>query len=187
MSTHDPDDGGHNPDDYDDGPRRYGDEPNPDRLVADARGRVRIPGMLLILFGLFTIAGGAGLTVFSLTSAQAAIDWYYDWVDQMQKKNPNAQPVQLPPKQDMVRSLQVQGPVEGIIELVAGVFMVIGGVKMRSLSGYGWSVAGSVLAIFPGLCCCCVGLLPGIWGFVVLLGADVKRAFQLASRTEPPG
>src|SRR5262249_10558957 len=52
----------------------------------------------------------------------------------------------------------------------------IGGSKMKELKGYGWAITGSILCIFPGMCCVCIGLIPGIWGLVVLLNPDVKYA-----------
>jgi hypothetical protein len=57
--------------------------------------------------------------------------------------------------------------------------MVVGGMKMRALRGYGLAMTGAIVAWIPCTSPCCVLSIPiGIWAFVLLLDADVKRAFR---------
>jgi len=83
--------------------------------------------------------------------------------------------------QDMMASM-----VLGTIQLVfSGLSIVIGGViiwgalKMQKLQNYGAAMSVTVLAMIPCLSPCCLFGLPiGIWGLVVLMNDDVKRAFE---------
>lgn len=142
-----------------------------------ARSRVKTPGLLLQVFASVWVALSVMYTAANLLNPDGMINAYFDWVEDMQKKQPPEQRQKLPPRDEAIKSQRIQGPVFGIIGLVAGIFMFVGGSKMRQLRGYGWSIAGSVLAIFPGLCCCCFGLVPGIWSLIVLLNSDVRLAF----------
>jgi hypothetical protein len=133
---------------------------------------------MLQLFGAITIAWFAMTGLLSLISPNTIVDVQYDWLEDMQKNQPAEQRQKLPPREEAIKDQQIQGPIYAVLWLAAGIFIFIGGSKMKSLTGYGWAMAGSILSIFPGMCCCCVGLLPGIWALVVLLNADVKAAFS---------
>ena len=50
---------------------------------------------------------------------------------------------------------------------------------MRSLSGYGLALTGSIAAIIPISGCCCLTMPVGIWALVVLLNPVVKAGFGL--------
>lgn len=83
--------------------------------------------------------------------------------------------------EDMVASM-----VLGSLQLVtSGLGIIMGGViiwgalKMQKLQNYGAALAATILAMIPCLSPCCLfGLPVGIWGLVVLMNDDVKRAFQ---------
>jgi len=71
------------------------------------------------------------------------------------------------------------GVVMSILAIGIGVLVLLGALKMRSLTSYGLALTSSILAMIPCLSpCCCVGLPAGIWALVVLNKADVKAAFQ---------
>jgi hypothetical protein len=71
------------------------------------------------------------------------------------------------------------GIVLAIVELLVGVLILFGGLKMRRLENYGLCVAASVLVMIPILSCCCiVGLPIGIWALVVISKPEVKSAFH---------
>ncbi len=60
-----------------------------------------------------------------------------------------------------------------------GVIMLLGGLQLLKMRRFGWSMAGCIAAIAPSCdFCFLIGLPFGIWGLVVLLQPDVKRAFQ---------
>ncbi|HEX3149076.1 MAG TPA: hypothetical protein VHR66_13430 [Gemmataceae bacterium] len=136
-----------------------------------------MPGTLLQLFGAVCIAWNVMTGALSLISPQSIINPYFDFIEDLQRNNPPDKQQKLPPRDEAIKSQQVQGPIGAVIFIIVGVVAFIGGSKMKSLSGYGWAMAGSIVTIFPGLCCCCFPLLPGIWSLVVLLNQDVKRSF----------
>jgi hypothetical protein len=168
---------------YDDYDRRArdagGDQPDDSNQVRKAAlAKVRAPGLMLQVFGALSVAFGTMCGGVSVVSPKAVVDWLYDWVEDMEKKQPQQQKQQRPPREEAVKSLQIEGAVYGIVALLSGIIIFIGGSKMKDLKGYGWALTGSILCIFPGLCCVCIGLIPGIWGLIVLFNPDVKYAFS---------
>jgi hypothetical protein len=149
-----------------------------DEVWERARARVHTPAVMLQLYGAILVALSVMFGVLCLINSKGMINAYYDWVEDMQKKQPQNQKQQLPPREESVKGLQIQGPFYGLIGFATGIIAFIGGAKMKQLKGYGWALAGSIMSIFPGLCCCCVGLIPGIWALVVLLNQEVKYAFS---------
>lgn len=183
MPSHDdhdrPDDRDEGYDDYrDDGSRR-------DPRVRRAADRVKAPGMFLLVFGLISLFL-AGLNVALLWLApNVTLKAQYDLMQDLNKGQPQA----LPPYEEYVKQQQMQGTAIGVLQLIGSVLITLGGIKMRSLDGYGLAMAGSIMAIIP-LCtnqCCCLSMPFGIWALVVLLNADVKRAFALNARPEAVG
>lgn len=174
--------------DYDDTDDGYG-EPRPGggrpsaAVVEMARARVRTPATLLQALAVVVIVFFTMMGVLSAISPESIVDPQYDWIESFQQKQPPEQRQPLPPRAEAVKEQGVRGPIYAVLWLAAGVVMFIGGSKMKQLRGYGWSIAASIVAIFPGMCCCCVGLLPGIWGLAALLNADVKAAFRRTAVT----
>jgi hypothetical protein len=52
-----------------------------------------------------------------------------------------------------------------------------GGMSMVKLHHYQTAIAGCIVAMLPCNIGCCAGIPVGIWGLIVLLQDDVKRAF----------
>lgn len=62
---------------------------------------------------------------------------------------------------------------------VSSLLTVIGCVQMLRLRAYGLCILGSILALNPVNCPCCLLEVPfAIWALVVLLNSDVRRAFS---------
>ena len=178
MSSRDPYDDDRRDDDYDDQSDPPRDEDNRrDFRRAEALRRVKIPGTIQQLFGALIIAVQVTIGTLSLISPETIVNTQYDFAEKMQERQPPNQRQQMPPRADAIKSQQITGPIYAVLWITAGVFIFIGGSKMKSLHGYGFAIAGSILSIFPGMCCCCTGLLPGIWSLIVLLNQDVKRSF----------
>jgi hypothetical protein len=132
---------------------------------------MQVYGAIVIAF--FAMSGGL-----SLAAPETIVNAQYDWIEEMQKDQPPAERQKLPPRDEAIKSQRVQGPIYAVLWIAAGIVMFIGGSKMKELRGYGWSLAGSIVCLFPGCLCCCTGMLPGIWALVVLLNSDVKLAFS---------
>lgn len=149
------------PDDYDyERPRRRRAEW--DRR--DAEDVVRAPGLWLELCGwggALTLMGGA---VFWILAGAGA------------RNNPNAN------GDDGVAVLMAL--FSGLCAVPYAVVMIVGGRKMRALSGYGWAMTASVLGIASvGLFCfaCVFAFIPvvfGIWGVTALINPVVSQAFE---------
>lgn len=79
----------------------------------------------------------------------------------------------------------VQGPlglVLGIVQLLAGGFIIYGGLKMKGLQSYGLSLGSAIVAMIPMLSsCCCAGIPIGIWAIVILMDQAVKDSFARSS------
>ena len=158
---------------YDDRPRRRRRR-DPDRDAwerEEAIRRVHGPGTWLEICGWLgglLLAGGAVLRI------GAAV---------VLANNP---PPNAPPNQ--IAELVFGGVMSGLGALPYTVVMVVGGRKMRALSGYGWAMTASVVAISSFfLCpCVCVCAFPpvgfGIWGVVTLSNPLVRRAFEDRAR-----
>jgi hypothetical protein len=66
-----------------------------------------------------------------------------------------------------------------IAGLLGGIFVLLGGIKMRRLESYGLCMVASIVAMIPGLSCCCpLGLGIGIWSLVILSKPEVKNLFH---------
>lgn len=68
----------------------------------------------------------------------------------------------------------------GIINLIVGVVILLGGLKMRNAENYNLAMAASVLAVLPmcTLMCCSLGVPIGIWCIITLRKDEVKNNFR---------
>ena len=159
----------------------YGD-PNPtgpgegEKWLADAVRSVRSPGAALQWYGMLAVLLAVIQLVVFLASPDSFYKPIYDEMVKAQRDQPGGKP--LPPYKKFVEGYQLPILVGSIVDLGAGFVIAIGGLKMKQMSGYGWAMAGSVLAAIPcSSSCFCIGLPVGMWALVVLFGSDVKRAF----------
>ena len=66
-----------------------------------------------------------------------------------------------------------------LIAVLAGVFILYGGLQMKKMQNYSLAMGASIVAMIPCISpCCLVGLPIGIWALVVLNKPEVKSAFQ---------
>ncbi|MSR53436.1 MAG: hypothetical protein EXS09_09110 [Gemmataceae bacterium] len=165
--------------DYDD---NNSEEPRgQEQWFEEAARRVKFPGLLLQLFGVLTVMLAVTGATICIISPEGVVNWYWDWAEDMQKNQPVEQQQKMPPREDAIKSLKIEGPIYGIIGSIMGVLSFVGGSKMKALSGYPWAMVGSIVSLLPGCCCCCIGTFPGIWSLAVLLNSDVKLAFARAA------
>lgn len=155
-----------------------------EELVRDARQRLATPGLLLILSALLMLLWGVaylGLTVSGYDYALAMTKWGAD----MQPPGPQKQQMELQVQQLEGRDRTgeyIQNGVIGGIGAALDLVILLGGIRMRQVRGYGLALAASICAIIPLNSCCCLGLPLGIWTLVVLMNPDVKAAFAANSR-----
>src|SRR5689334_22241968 len=113
-----------------------GSAPAPDFNDRDAwfraaQARVRAPGLLMQIFATIVIAFAVMNGALSLANPSVLVDWQYDMVEKMQKDQPPAQRQKLPPRDEAVKSQQIQGPIYAVLWIVAGTVMFIGGMRIR--------------------------------------------------------
>ncbi|MDY3553626.1 hypothetical protein R5W24_002729 [Gemmata sp. JC717] len=96
------------------------------------------------------------------------------------KNNPNA-------NDDEAMGI-VLAVLSGLSAIPYAVVMVVGGRKMRSLSGYGWALIASIggissVVLFPFACVFAfVPVVFGVWGLVALANPVVSLAFDENAR-----
>ncbi|MCC7372304.1 MAG: hypothetical protein IT306_28070 [Chloroflexi bacterium] len=64
-----------------------------------------------------------------------------------------------------------------LLRVVLDGVTIYGGLQMRSLRNWNWSMAGAVAACIPCTFCCVVSLPLGVWALVVLLKDETKALF----------
>jgi hypothetical protein len=167
-----------NPDNRSDGYDDYDGGSRGGARTEAARQRVSMPGTCLQVFGLISVF----LAVLSLAiyfiAPEQILGRIWDEMNRMNQNNPQGGAA-LPPRAQYIEEGKIQGIAGGVIGLICSVPIFIGGGKMKQLTGYGWAIAGSILAIIPCTnSCCCLSMPFGIWALVVLLNSDVKAAFR---------
>lgn len=166
----------------------YGSMPTPEPEPADhqwlahAIATVQPPGAFLQWYGLISLFFAVASLIVYLVSPDTIYKRFYDAMQERRREQqkeedaPAATP--LPPYKKWVQQQALWGTIGSILSLVGSFLVAIGGMKMRHLSGYGWAVIGSFMAILPcSNSCCCIGLPIGIWSLVILFGSDVRLAF----------
>ena len=165
----------------------YGDEQHlggPDgrnEWFVEARRRVHTPGLMLQWFGIISLI----IVVLRLLVVIVDIDMIakplYDLQVDANKNQPPQNKQNLPPYEEYAKSFSTQMLIDGLLGMVGSFFILFGGMKMTYLQSYGMSITGAIFAIVPCNCCCCIGMIPGIWALVALLNSDVKLAFARVS------
>jgi hypothetical protein len=64
------------------------------------------------------------------------------------------------------------------VSFCLGVTLLVGGLKMKNLEGFGLAMTACIIAMIPCHYCCLLSIAFGIWGLITLLGEDVKSAFR---------
>jgi hypothetical protein len=136
----------------------------------DAAGKVAGPAVALIITGVINLL---------LSIATVGYGFVLGNIDIQAQLPPDA--IQGDPAQ-VQQALAVAGPMYiglGIVDFLASILILFGGIKMKGLQSWGLCMAAAIVAMIPGLSPCCIlGLPLGIWAVVVLVNADVKAAFR---------
>lgn len=156
-------------------------EPEPEphgQWLAEVIRTVQTPAAALQWYGVASVVLAAlGITLF-LAAPDSICDPLYKREQRKHQQLPPNEQKPLPPYGEFVRTTQVQVIGGNAASLVCGFLIALGGIRMKQLNGYGWSVTGAVLSAIPCTnSCCCVGLPIGLWALVTLFGSDVRLAF----------
>jgi hypothetical protein len=163
-------------------------EPEPDDIGRSdvlARSKVNVPGILLLVVGILTILAAAWTLVSAGIIMATPLDTFrvqQQQTQQMMKQMFPTLPAQEGQTPEQLKTTtMISYGVAGVIWLVVGLLNVFGGLRMRSLRGYGLAIFASILALLPCISptgCCLLGQIAGIWALVVLMNQDVKAAFR---------
>src|SRR5262249_48861747 len=89
--------------------------------------------------------------------------------DPMQQKNLQELEKQGMSLDSIMKGYSTAFLISGILGVLCGILIIVGGIKMMGLSGYGLAMTASILAMIPCTSPCCILGLPfGIWSVVVL-------------------
>lgn len=131
---------------------------------ANAQDALNIPSILLIIAG----ALGALFALLGMVSAGTGS------MNSMLQGDPQLAR-QLGPL--LKASMGPMAVVLGLLRLAMSGVITFGAIKMRSLQGYGLSMAAAIISIIPCNACCCITLPVGIWALVILMKPEVKASF----------
>jgi hypothetical protein len=139
-----------------------------------ARSRVLIPGIGLLLIGTFCFLG----VIYNALSAGGVKENVRRQMKEIDQQ-PNLTADQKKQLQGWFKRIEDYLPLINGINGVCSTLIAIGGFQMLTLSGRTFSVvaaAMSMIPIFSG-CCCCVGLVIGLWAIIVLNLPDVRAGY----------
>jgi hypothetical protein len=171
-------------------PFAYSSEPRPpdslptQRFALDptaARQRVQVPAILLIVAGVVSLV----MEIFpAMETFGAMVMPPAQFEAQMEQQNPQSreQMKQLGwTPQGMQQGIAWGFGIWSLLNPLASILVIVGGVCMLRLKGYSWAVFASVLSALPFCACsgCCgLGQIAGLWALVVLLNPEVRAAFS---------
>ena len=70
------------------------------------------------------------------------------------------------------------GVIGAVVSLIFAIPILVGALKMKRLTSYGFAMTAAIMGILcTNVCCCPVGLGAGIWALIVLNDPNVKAAF----------
>lgn len=159
-------------------------------VIERAKSQVAAPAILLILTGAIALI----LAILNLINSPQIGAQFDEQIAQVENK-PNVPADQKKAQVDMMTQMRdIAVPIAVpfyAVNTVVALIVLLGGIKMRSLSGRGLAVTGSVLAMLPLIngCCCILGLPIGIWCLLVLSRPEVKAGFAAvrSARTSRDG
>jgi hypothetical protein len=158
--------------------------------ASEVRNSVTGPAIALLVTGILGVVVVLGNLVWILFFQAGFMEQMERQANQqieMEAKQGKRDPVQVKQEQEQAQQMMKMmtyfsgtlGTVFAAIQLVVGVVVILGAVKMMRCQSYGLAFTSAILAMIPQISpCCCLGLPFGIWAVVVLSRAEVKAAFR---------
>ena len=147
------------------------DDPRP-----TAKRKLAIPAIALIVIGIacviYAIAG-------SLMSGQTK-ELYQQQLRKIEQ-NPDLNPSMKNSFKSIIIFYRDFLPVFNGLAAICGAMIAIGGYQMLTLSARWMCYLASILSIIPINCCCCFGLIFGVWAIILLNLPDVRNGFSFQS------
>jgi len=164
-------------------------------VIQAAKAKVQPPPILLIINGIVPLVfllwglaqgGGGGGKDFDKEWDEKVVKKIED--DASKTADQKKQELEFANKfRDAAKTVSENSVVLQICAVAVGLLCIIGGVRMMSLKNRGLGIFASVVSFLPIYCCCCLGILIGIWSLIVLTNPTVKRGFEVAAGGSPVG
>jgi hypothetical protein len=175
------------PDDrYDDRPEDgYDDRRRGPGVIERARATVSAPAIGLIVVGIFSL-----LSIVLGVIQYPGLDAQFDESIREVENNPNLANDAKQKQIDMMKQIRdvmkTALPILWVVVGIQGIVTIVGGLKLKNLTGRGWVITGSILSMIPCTSgCCLLGLVFGIWALVALGKPDVKAAYAANGSSHP--
>lgn len=168
-------------DDRDDRDDRRDDRRDDEEDVRIAKAAVSVPAVGLIVVGVLMLMA----VVLNLVQF-GGIDVAFDEQIKNIENNPQLKDDQKKEQARMMNQFRdwvKTGfyPYLGMLGLFA-ILVIVGGVKLMTLSSPGLVYLGAVLSFLPCTLCCVLGLIFGIWAIVVMGKPEVKAGYKAKRR-----
>jgi hypothetical protein len=170
------------PDDRFEEPRRRSSS-----VVDQARGAVAAPAVFLVMNGLFGLFLLAMISIPTVFDTDSLVDGMKDFVAQ-QPPGPEKQKAeqQVADFENNLKANRDAFVTQNVVGIIIGVVFnglaILGGIMMRSLSGYGLCMTGAIITMLPCTTgCCCTGCPFGLWALLILTRPDVRQGFVAAN------
>lgn len=151
----------------------------------EARRKASVPAIFLILTGGFGLLIEMASVVTAVTSPNVVADFYQKAViDPLPAEQRADVQQQFDQQKDQMRLNSPLNFISYVAAIVMHLLTILGGIKMKGLSGYPLALTGAITAIIPISGCCCLTTPVGIWAVVVLANPAVRAAFGAGQR--PP-
>ncbi len=171
------------------GPGGLPDSSGDARQLAQAKERVKLPAVFLIVVGVLNLLVGllqvGGTVYIAIQPADAMRESTIERYEQLGKSIPFFQELAKEARKQQPDALKTQSvSVNGAMSLallVASLLVIFGGVRMVQVRSYGLCILASIVASIPCIsftACCCAGEIVGVWSLVVLLSTDVRMVFR---------
>ena len=146
-----------------------------------ARSMVSIPAVGLIVVGALTLFATIGGFV-----QLATLDAQFDDAIKQIENNPNLPAQQ---KKDQIQFfndvrdvIKTYGPAFYAVAGLVGVIVLVGGIRLKGLGSPGLVYISALLSMLPFSACCLLGVVFGIWTFVVMMKPEVRAGYAARRR-----
>jgi hypothetical protein len=149
--------------------------------TGEARQRVQLPAMALIIVGVINLLLGLGMAFAGYRIGELPPEQLERQMEQQYAKQWADAKKQGYTINDILNIYRNGGLGGGGVALVCALLTIAAGIRMFNLKSYGLAVLASVVMAVPCIspsACCCLGEVIGIWSLVVLLQTDVRAAFR---------
>ena len=132
-------------------PMPLGPDENPNQWMVDVIRRIQGPALVLLAFGIFSVFLSLLCLIIYIATPDTMFRPIYDSMVKAQKDQPPQERKALPPYKNWLHEQQLYIVVLSILFLAGSFVVLIGAMKMRSVSGYRPVISRSIQTRFWAL------------------------------------